>query len=94
MAKVLLTGSAVFIGFHLTQHLLSKNYEVIGIDEINDYYDTNLKLDRLKELGINNPELNIFVGSENSNFIFCKGCTDNRQLIETIFEEHKFDYVI
>ncbi|PLX22442.1 MAG: hypothetical protein C0599_06375, partial [Salinivirgaceae bacterium] len=32
--------------------------------------------------------------SENSNFIFCKGCTDNRQLIETIFEEHKFDYVI
>ena len=47
--KILVTGSAGFIGFHLCK-LLSKNYTVVGVDSINNYYSTKLKKDRLKEL--------------------------------------------
>ena len=50
--KILVTGTAGFIGFHLANRLLIENYEVIGIDNLNNYYDTKLKIDRLKELGI------------------------------------------
>ena len=50
--KILLTGCAGFIGFHVTRALLEKNDEVFGIDSLNQYYDVNLKLDRLRELGI------------------------------------------
>ena len=51
--NILVTGVAGFIGFHLCQSLISKGYFVVGIDDINDYYDVNLKYSRLKELGIN-----------------------------------------
>ena len=50
MKKVLITGAAGFIGFHLSKKLIAENYEVIGIDNINDYYDTKLKNDRLEIL--------------------------------------------
>ena len=48
--KILLTGSAGFIGFHLTKSLLDDNHEILGIDNINDYYDVKLKKDRLNQL--------------------------------------------
>ena len=50
--KILVTGTAGFIGFHLAKKLLERGDEVVGIDNINDYYDVNLKYGRLKELGI------------------------------------------
>ena len=53
MKKVLVTGAAGFIGFHLCKKLIKKNFEVIGVDIINDYYDIELKYNRLNELGIN-----------------------------------------
>ena len=46
--NILVTGCAGFIGFHLASYLLKKNINVIGIDNINDYYDINLKKNRLK----------------------------------------------
>ena len=46
--KILVTGSAGFIGFHLCKKLLERGEEVFGIDNINDYYDVNLKIDDLK----------------------------------------------
>ena len=50
--KILVTGTAGFIGFHLAKKLLERGDEVVGLDNINDYYDVNLKYGRLKELGI------------------------------------------
>ena len=58
--KILVTGSAGFIGYHLCKSLLNDNFDVLGIDNINDYYDVNLKKSRLNEL------------SKNKNFIFEK----------------------
>ena len=48
--KVLVTGCAGFIGFNFSQYLLEKDYNVVGIDNINDYYSTKLKKDRIKKL--------------------------------------------
>ena len=48
--SILITGSAGFIGYHLTEKLLKKNINVIGIDNINNYYDTKLKKNRINEL--------------------------------------------
>ena len=50
--KILVTGSAGFIGFHLVRELCSRGHSVIGLDQINNYYEVGLKIDRLKECGI------------------------------------------
>ena len=50
MKKILVTGSAGFIGYHLTKQLLKRNYKVVGIDSLNTYYDRNLKISRNKDL--------------------------------------------
>ena len=49
-SKILITGAAGFIGYHLCKSLLEDGYEVLGIDNLNDYYDTNLKQARLEQL--------------------------------------------
>ena len=51
-SKILITGVAGFIGFHLSQKLLGMGHEIIGMDAVNNYYDQKLKWDRLKQLGI------------------------------------------
>ena len=53
--KILITGCAGFIGYHLSKYLI-KNINVIGVDNINNYYDTKLKKDRLKNLFITNKK--------------------------------------
>ena len=58
--KILVTGAAGFIGFHTCLKLIQQGHEVYGIDNINDYYDTKLKFDRLNELGFNKTEATIF----------------------------------
>src|SRR5208337_4871951 len=50
MSKVLLTGAAGFIGFHTARRLLARGDTVVGLDNVNDYYSVQLKLDRLKQL--------------------------------------------
>lgn len=94
--KILVTGAAGFIGFHLC-NLLKDSYRVIGIDNLNDYYDVNLKFGRLRELGID--EVNFVEGNEyrsaiSSNLVFIKCDLVNKALLNTIFEKNQFDYVI
>ena len=50
--KILVTGAAGFIGFHVAKQMLQHGHYVVGLDNLNDYYEPQLKLDRLKELGI------------------------------------------
>ena len=60
-AKILVTGIAGFIGFHLSKRLISRGYKIIGIDNLNDYYDPNLKKSRIKKLQkISEKKLNSF----------------------------------
>jgi len=58
--KILVTGAAGFIGFYVSKILLSKGHQVVGLDNINDYYDINLKFARLNELGIDRNEATEF----------------------------------
>ncbi|MFZ6011210.1 MAG: NAD-dependent epimerase [Bacteroidota bacterium] len=79
---ILVTGSAGFIGFHLSQKLHDAGYQVVGIDDINDYYDVNLKQSRLKLL------------KENKNFTFRQVNLTEKNGIDKLFKEYNFSTVI
>jgi UDP-glucuronate 4-epimerase len=83
--KVLVTGAAGFIGFHLTKALLDRDDEVIGIDNLNDYYDPALKQARLDEIA-KHPKT--------SNFDFIKADIADRAMMEQLFADHLFDMVV
>ena len=85
--KILITGAAGFIGFHLTRRLLQAGEIVFGIDNLNTYYDQNLKKDRLKEL----EKI-----SENKEIIFkfLYGDISNKDFLSKAFQENKPDVVI
>ena len=93
--KILVTGTAGFIGFHLAKKLLERGDTVIGLDNNNDYYDTNLKYARLAELGIKKEDIheNKLVDSSNKNHQFIKADLADRGAIDTLFETEKFDAV-
>ncbi|CDH00891.1 NAD-dependent epimerase [Xenorhabdus bovienii] len=80
--KYLVTGAAGFIGFHLIKKLIENGEKVVGIDNINDYYDTSLKKSRL----------DILSNFRDFKFIFMN--ISDRDAIENLFKEHKFDRVI
>ena len=80
--KYLITGAAGFIGFHISKRLLAQGISVVGVDNLSDYYDVNLKKTRLRELE-GNPE-----------FTFHKLDLADRGGVENLFSENKFDYVI
>ncbi len=94
--KILVTGTAGFIGFHLAKKLLERGDEVVGLDNINDYYDVNLKYARLNELGINKDEIssNKLVSSKTfPKHKFIKMDLANTDEIYALFEKEKFDAV-
>ena len=82
MEKVLITGGAGFIGFHLSKKLLENNYFVVAIDNMNDYYDVDLKKARLDIL------------KEYKNFSFYKIDISNKSDLLDLFSDNKFDIVI
>lgn len=83
--KVLITGSAGFIGFHLALALLQRGDYVVGVDNLNDYYSQSLKQLRLDRLSEN---------SMSSNFEFIKADIADRELMATLFSQHSFDAVV
>lgn len=95
--KILVTGAAGFIGYHLVKTLIKDNHEVIGLDNINDYYSTNLKFDRLKELGINKDSANDFLSLSGSNlfknFKFIRMNLEDRENLPKLFKDEEFDVV-
>ncbi len=78
----LITGAAGFIGYHLSRRLLEQGIRVVGIDNLNEYYDVNLKKTRLRKL------------EENPEFTFYKLDLVDRKGIEKLFSENRFDYVV
>ena len=78
----LVTGAAGFIGYHLSKRLLDEGHSVIGIDVMNDYYDVQLKYDRLKQL------------SSNENFSFHKVDLAELNKLEPLFKESDIDVVV
>ncbi|MBM3963943.1 MAG: NAD-dependent epimerase [Planctomycetes bacterium] len=82
MSKLLITGTAGFIGFHMALRCLELNYEVIGVDNVNDYYDVQLKEDRLKVL------------QRYPGFRFQRVDLQNASLVTKLFQSHTFDRVV
>jgi len=80
--KILITGAAGFIGFHLSKKLLDDSYQIIGIDNLNDYYDPSLKQSRLEILGKYN------------NFNFHKVDLKDKAAVDNIFETYQPTHVI
>jgi len=95
--KVLITGSAGFIGYHLTRRLMQDGEQVVGLDNINDYYDTKLKHQRLIQLGLPYPkfeQFNIPVSSLQENFRFVRMDLEDKEGLFRLFESERFDWVI
>jgi len=80
--KILITGAVGFIGYHLSKDLLKNDFEILGIDNINDYYDPKLKMDRLEQL------------NQFKNFIFKKIDISNNEQLSRAFNKFKPDKVI
>ena len=88
MSKIILvTGCAGFIGFHLTNKLIKAGFNIIGIDNLNEYYDVKLKESRLRELEKSKHEI------KNFDWKFYKGNIENRNFMEDIFKRHKPEIV-
>ena len=82
LMKILVTGAVGFIGFHTSRRLLKLGHEVIGLDNVNDYYDVSLKNDRLKIL------------QENNNFSFYKNDLEDKEGVDQVFKERNPHRVI
>lgn len=95
--KVLVTGAAGFIGFHLANKLISDGFEVVGLDSLNDYYQVSLKYDRLSAAGINLRETtyNKLLKSNTAKaYSFIHLNLEDKEELETLFGEQQFDYVV
>ncbi|EAR15337.1 NAD-dependent epimerase [Robiginitalea biformata] len=95
--KILVTGAAGFIGFFATRLLAEKGHHVVGLDNINDYYDPELKFGRLRELGIDRGSAETF-GQETesstlTNVAFVRLNLEDREELRALFERHSFDAV-
>lgn len=97
MMKVLVTGSAGFIGFHTVNQLLGDGFEVVGLDNINDYYSPQLKYARLNEAGIDQENIKWYSLVEsytNPKYRFVRMNLEDKQQLFSLFQSEKFDYVI
>lgn len=82
MRKILVTGAAGFIGYHLCSRLMEQGDRIVGIDNVNDYYEVSLKLNRLKQI------------EGKRNFTFLKLDITEREGMQKLFAKEKFDVVV
>lgn len=95
--KILVTGAAGFIGFHLANRLIRDGFDVVGLDSINDYYSVDLKLDRLKDAGIDpgTVEYNtIYTSTKSNRYRFIKLNLEDKANMDALFSQQQFDTVI
>jgi len=95
--KILVTGSAGFIGYHLVKKLVETKHKIVGLDVINDYYDLRVKYGRLDMCGIHiqNIKHNVIVqSSKHKNYKFIKLDLSDQKNIYHLFENEKFDVVV
>lgn len=98
MQRVLVTGVAGFIGYFTMQRLLEEGNTVVGLDNINDYYDVNLKYSRLKELGFSRTDAECWnkevQSTTNKHASFIRMNLEDRENLPTLIKKHQFDAVI
>lgn len=97
--KILITGVAGFIGYHLAESLIKKGYCVVGIDNINDYYAVDLKYGRLNELGINREDAEQFNQKVDSKIhqdkmIFYRMNLEDQEQLPQLFNQYSFSTVV
>ena len=95
--KILVTGTAGFIGFHLAKRLLEDGHEVVGLDNINDYYDVRLKYGRLREMGVEESaiEYGKEVGSDKyPAYRFMKQDLTDGERLDALLGQERFDVVV
>lgn len=95
MAKVLVTGNAGFIGMHVSLQLNNQGYEVVGLDNVNEYYEVELKYNRLQKQGFERENIKygkLIQGKDKIKFI--KLDLEDKEGILDLFEAENFDYVI
>lgn len=94
--KILVTGTAGFIGFHQAKRLIDRGDTVIGLDVINDYYDINLKFNRLENTGIQKSQIDygkLVQSSKHDNYQFIQLDLNDKEGIDKLFKEQSFDRV-
>jgi UDP-glucuronate 4-epimerase len=94
--KILVTGTAGFIGSHVAQRLVARGDEVVGLDCINDYYDPAVKYGRLQRSGISEAAIKdnqLVTSGINPNYRFVKMYLEDRDLIDALFKVEQFDAV-
>ena len=94
--KILVTGTAGFIGFHFANRLLGEGHEVIGLDSINDYYDVRLKFGRLKVSGINQDQIDynkLIASSRHKGYRFIRLNLEDKENLMQLFRDQRFDRV-
>jgi UDP-glucuronate 4-epimerase len=95
--KILITGTAGFVGFHLALKLIDQGFDIVGIDNINDYYDPNLKFARLSESGIAKEDVKWHVeakSSKFSNYRFIRMNVENKGELMSLCSREKFDIIV
>lgn len=93
--RIFLTGAAGFVGMHATLHFLKQGFEVVGLDNLNNYYDVSLKHGRLKNLGVQTDTLKYGETLHGkTGFSFIQGDLTDEALLREIFTQYPFDIVI